>query len=351
MDLDTLIITSFCEIDDMVNTLLAQLPKARLRQRGPQPTLHDSEVLCMEVIGAYLGLECDSAIYHYFRRHYAHFFPALPKLHDSEVLCMEVIGAYLGLECDSAIYHYFRRHYAHFFPALPKLHRTTFTRQATNLCHLKERLWQHWLGTTPQRRDFGLNFGLIDSLPLPVCRFARATFCHRFRYEDSQQLRATYGYDHVARQTFWGLRLHLHVAWPGLITGLTVAPAHQADVTVAPQLLHGQAGITLGDRNYCSPQLQEHLCQSAPNLKLLTPYKNKKRDPAPTASRLLCHFRYRIETVFSQLCGRLRCRQVGARDVWHLVNRLLRVVLCHTLCFKLNVQCGNPPLQLAKLLQ
>lgn len=306
MDLDTLIITAFCEMDDAVNTLITRLPTGRLRQRGSQP-----------------------------------------KLGDSEVLCMEVIGAYLGLECDGAIYAYFRQHYAHFFPALPKLHRTTFTRQATNLCHLKEHLWQYWLETTPQRHDLGL----IDSLPLPVCRFARATFCHRFRYEDIHQLRATYGYDHVARQTFWGFRLHLHVAWPGLITRLALAPAHHSDTAVAPQLLQGQAGLTLGDRNYHAPQLQAHLAHSEPDLKLLTPHKNKKYDPTPTRSRQLSHFRYRIETVFSQLCTRFRCRQVWARDGWHLVNRLLRIVLCHTLCFKLNVQFGNPPLQLAKLVQ
>ena len=66
MDVDDLIITTFCEMDDAVNTLIARLPQARLRQHGPQPTLRDSEVLCMEVIGAYLGLECDSAIYHLF---------------------------------------------------------------------------------------------------------------------------------------------------------------------------------------------------------------------------------------------------------------------------------------------
>ncbi len=60
--------------------------------------------------------------------------------------------------------------------------------------------------------------------------------------QDTQGVRATYGYDHVARQTFWGLRLHLHVAWPGLITRLTLAPAHAADVAVAPQMLHGQEG-------------------------------------------------------------------------------------------------------------
>jgi IS5 family transposase len=191
--------------------------------------------------------------------------------------------------------------------------------------------------------------GLIDSLPLPVCRFARANFCRRFRYEDAQKVRASYGYDHVARQTFWGLRLHLHVAWPGLITRLTLAPAHEADAAVTPQMLHGQEGIVIGDRNYHSPQMQEQLRQDEPDLKLLTPFKNKKRDPDPKRSALLSHWRYRIETVNSQLCARFRLKQVWARDLWHLVNRLLRIVLCHTLCFRLNVQFGNSPLQLAKL--
>lgn len=307
MNLDDLIIAAFCEIDDAMNACLQELPKARLRERGSMPTVCDSEVLCMEVVGAYLGLEQDQAIYEHFVRHYSHFFPTLPQVH-----------------------------------------RTTFTRQATNLSHFKARLWQHWLADTPHRRDFGL----MDSLPLPVCRFARATFCRRFRYEDTQDtqgVRATYGYDHVARQTFWGLRLHLHVAWPGLITRLTLAPAHAADVAVAPQMLHGQEGIVIGDRNYHSPQLQQQLRQEEPALELLTPYKNKKRDPQPRRSALLSHFRYRIETVNSQLCARFRLKQVWARDLWHLLNRLLRIVLCHTLCFRLNVQFGNSPLQLALL--
>jgi hypothetical protein len=52
-----------------------------LRERGPDPTLADSEVLTMEVVGEYLGLIQDSAQFAYFRRHYAHFFPALARLH------------------------------------------------------------------------------------------------------------------------------------------------------------------------------------------------------------------------------------------------------------------------------
>lgn len=304
MNLDDLIIAVFCQTDDAMNACMKQFPKARLRQRGSRPALHDSEVLCMEIIGAYLGLEQDQALYDYFSRHYAHFFPALRGLH-----------------------------------------RTTFTRQAANLSHLKEKLWQHWLYDTPHQSDLGL----IDSLPLPVCRFARATFCRRFRYEDTFQLRASYGHDHVARQTFWGFRLHLHVAWPGLITRLTLAPANESDVSVAPQMLQAQEGIVIGDRNYHSPALQEQLAEQSPALKLLAPFKNKKRDPAPKTSRLLSHWRYRIETINSQLCQRFALKQVWARDVWHLLNRLLRIVLCHTLCFRLNIQFGNSPLQLAKL--
>jgi hypothetical protein len=111
---------------------------------------------------------------------------------------------------------------------------------------------------------------LIDSLPLPVCRFARATFCRRFRYEDAQNLRASYGYDHAARQTFWGFRLHLHVAWPGLITRLTLAPAHESDVGVAPQMLQGQEGIVIGARNYHSPAtITRPPCKSNSKNKLL----------------------------------------------------------------------------------
>ena len=304
MNLDELIITTFCEIDDGMKELLPRLPQARLRARGPQP-----------------------------------------KLHDSEVLTIEVVGAYLGLSQDKAIFDYFSRHYRHFFPVLPLVHRTTFTRQAANLWKLKERLWQQLLDNAlPQSR---LSF--LDSAPLPVCHGARSTFCRRFRYADVTQLQATYGHDHATNQTFWGFRLHLHVAWPGFITRFVLAPANVQELKVAPQLLAGKGGLVLGDRNYWSPPLQEQLNQVAPQLKLLAPYKKKALDPNPRQSRHITHWRYRIECVLAQWAQRLSLQQVWARDVWHLSNRLLRAVLCHTLCCRLNVQAGQPALQLAPL--
>ena len=124
MDLDSLIITVFCQLDDAFNTCLAG---HRLRQRGPQPVLSDSEVLTMEVVGEYLGLDQDQHLFDYFRRHFAHFFPALARLH-----------------------------------------RTTFVRQAANLWQVKARLWQQVMRTL----TFNAELSLIDSFPrscLPLC--------------------------------------------------------------------------------------------------------------------------------------------------------------------------------------
>ena len=64
---------------------------------------------------------------------------------------------------------------------------------------------------------------------------------------------------------------------------------------------------------------------------------------------MLGRVRYRIDTVFGQLTDRCGAKRVWARDLWHLRNRLLRMVLMHTLCVLFNVQDQAPPLQLDRL--
>ena len=93
MDLNTFIIAVFCFIDDRIAEL------GPLRARGPAP-----------------------------------------RLCDSEVITIEVVGEFLGLDEDTELFAYFRRHYAHLFPNLLRVHRTTFTRQAANLWKAKEHL-------------------------------------------------------------------------------------------------------------------------------------------------------------------------------------------------------------------
>jgi hypothetical protein len=176
---------------------------------------------------------------------------------------------------------------------------------------------------------------------LPAC-LARAYRCKRFRGE------AAFGKDTLLKQTFYGFRVHVRVAWPGVITRLSLAPANAHELHLLPELVELTLGIVVGDRNYHSPKTKVEL--AGMGVELIAPYSSKKRDPASRRSALLSRFRYRIDTVFSQLTGRYSIKRVRAKDLQHLASRLLRKVLSHTVAFLLNHRSGNPPLQLAKLL-
>jgi hypothetical protein len=261
-----------------------------------------------------------------------------PKLSDSEVLTIEIVGEFLGLDTDKGIYLFFQRHYAEWFPALSEVHRTTFARQAANLWKVKEHLWQELLALTPHDPTFAL----VDSMPLPACLFARAYRCKRFKGE------AAFGKDTLLKQTFYGFRVHARVSWPGVITRISVAPANAHELSVVPELAEFSSGLLVGDRNYHSPKTKEQL--ESMGIELLAPYSSKKRDPNPKRSAFLSRLRYRIDTVFSQLTERYSVKRVWARDKWHLASRLLRKVLSHTVAFLFNHRMGNTPLQLSKLL-
>src|SRR5690348_4567851 len=273
MDLETFLVAVYCLIDDALRTMLHG---ARLRQRGPTP-----------------------------------------RLADSEVLTMEIAGEFLGVETDAGLYRYFRRHHRALFPALHTVHRTTFLRQAANLWAVKRALWQQLLPHL--RGDPALS--IVDSVPVPICRFARAKQCRLYPGL------ASYGRDPCLPGTFFGLRAHLRVTWPGIIAGLELAPANRADVALAPELLTDTQGWALGDRAYWSPALRERL--QAQGLQLLAPFQTRRYEKRPWP-RWLVHTRRRIEVVLAQLVERYRAKRTWARDLWHLVSRWLRKVLSHT---------------------
>jgi len=213
-----------------------------------------------------------------------------------------------------------------------EVHPTTFLRQAANLWPWKERLWRHLLGKPPH--DPSLN--IMDSFPIPVCQFARAYRCRRFRGE------AAYGYDGLVRHTFYDFRCPGRLSWPGVITEICLAPGNVHELAALPELVAGSRGTVVGDRNYWSPHLAQEL--EGRGVSLLAPFRQASRDPQPKRSRLLSRWRYRIDTVFGPRVERYHAKRVWARD-----SRLLRKVLSHTVVVLLNIAKGNPPLQLERL--
>jgi hypothetical protein len=218
-----------------------------------------------------------------------------------------------------------------------QIHRTTFARQAANLWKIKERLQTFLQRMTRADRQLSI----IDSFPVPVCRFARAGRCKRLAGI------AAFGYDELARQTFYGLRGHVRIAWPGVIMRAELAPANTSDVHMAPHVLERAKGVSLADRNYWSPRLFERL--RSRGLRLLAPFKMKTHETSPWPITLT-QKRRRIETVIGQLTERFHAKKVWARDRWHVYSRWIRKITSHTMAVLLCREQGLPPLRFAELI-
>jgi hypothetical protein len=266
-----------------------------------------------------------------------------PRLHDSEVLTMELAGEFLGIDTDRGVYRFFRRYHLREFPALARLHRTNFVRQAANLWRVAQLLHQRLLAGLPLRDGVaGEALWLVDSFPLHVCKFARAKGSKLFKGH------AAFGHDHLVRNTFFGFRVHVRCSDRGPVAQVELTPADVSDPAAAAALVPPGGGVGIGDRNYWGPDRQADLARDG--FLLLAPYKNKSKDPDPERSRLLTRLRRTIETVIGQLAERFHCKRTWARDLWHLCHRLGRKVLSHTAALVLNLRAGNPPSQLELLI-
>ena len=116
---------------------------------------------------------------------------------------------------------------------------------------------------------------------MPVCRFARAYRCRRLAPPE-----AAFGYDAMKKQTFYGLRGHVAVTWPGVtwpgvIHTAELASANTHDLEMAPHVLYGARGWALADSNYWSPGLFDRLEEDG--LTLLAPSKSQKGSPKKKA--------------------------------------------------------------------
>ena len=74
MLLEDFIITVYCLVDETLKHLLGS---QKLRHRGFKPRLSDSEVITMEVIAEFLGIDTDKGAWEYFFQHWLDWFPAL----------------------------------------------------------------------------------------------------------------------------------------------------------------------------------------------------------------------------------------------------------------------------------
>ncbi|MBD2527795.1 IS982 family transposase [Nostoc sp. FACHB-133] len=253
-----------------------------------------------------------------------------PSLSASEVMTMEIVAEYLGIDAEKDIWKYFHRHWLGWFPALKS--RSAFIRQAANFWQYKQLVQQK---LAAKLGAFECEIHLIDGLPMPLCSFNRAPRCRSFRAE------ADYGFCAAKKQTYYGFHGHLIVSVTGVISGFTLTRANGSEREALWDLVSRIRGELIGDKGYLSQFLAEELAQVG--IILRTPLRsNMSQSSNQACIHLQQRFRRLIETVIGQLVERFNIEKIRARDMWHLTSRINRKILAHTLCFWLNRHNCDP---------
>ena len=290
MNREDFIINVFCMVSDWM-----QHHNVRVRQRGTKPSLGDDEVITMEIVGEFLGMDTDKGIHAYFKCHWSHFFPTIGD-------------------------------------------RSAFVRQSANLLHVKSALYRD---LARKLGAFGDRLHIVDGFPIPVCTFGRAGFSRVFKGD------AAYGYCATKKAVYYGFKGHLCIDSAGAITGVSVTAANVDEREAALDFADCIQGTLLGDKGYIGKKAEflEY------GIHLETPVRSNMKDTRSAREiKVMGDIRRRVETVISQLAERLHIERVRTRDLWHFISRTGRKILAHTVGVFLNWHQGRPHLDFARLL-
>ena len=248
------------------------------------------------------------------------------KMSDSEIITLSICGELAGIDSENAWYSFVKRNYRHLFPRLCS--RTRFNRTRRALLQVTELLRQKLTHSFPIPTS---RYFVIDSFPLPVCKFGRARYCRSFRVDG-----ANYGKCSSKKETYFGFKVHALITIEGYITAFEITPASVDDREGLRDFAENHLCLTvLGDKGYTGEQLWEDMQEKGICLMSLKPSNHKNNWPKEVR-QVIFRFRRRIETVFSQLSEQLNAEKVLAKSFRGLCTRLQNKILGHNLCMAFN---------------
>jgi hypothetical protein len=148
---------------------------------------------------------------------------------------------------------------------------------------------------------------LIDSMPVPVCRRARARRCKKVRGADFC------GYCAAKREKFFGWRLHLLCTIAGVPVAFDLVPGRLHDLTPIHELTYGlpDGATVYGDKGYNAAGDEATILAEA-GVRLV-PIRKANMRPNTWADKLaLRDYRKRIEALYSQ-CEAMGVQRLRAR--------------------------------------
>lgn len=218
---------------------------------------------------------------------YGHTDHVLAQASDAEVLTVAVVAAL-----------YFHNHHER---AVVMMNRLGYLSGRLSVSRFNRRLhqlsdWLNGLGEIIGQLLRGGQLYLIDSLPVPVCKWVRGRACGKVRG------RLFYGKCGAKGENFFGWRLHLVFTPDGFPVAFDLLPARCHDLTPIYQLLTDlpNGARVLGDKGYNSKA--DQACLLAEWGIHLIARRRSNMHPLPWPDDFdLRRYRLRIESFNSQL--------------------------------------------------
>jgi len=277
---EDIFITWYVLVDDIYQAIRRRT--GRLRQRGPEPSFSDSEVITIALI-------------------------AETFFHGNEELCLAFI----------------RQYHHDLFPCL--LEDSRFNRRRRALLGVIEAIRCELVAILIPPED---RVRLVDSAPIPLCTYTRGHEC-------ATVAGAQYCGVMVSRRAkLFGMRLYLTTTLEQVVDRWMLAPASHWDGKMTPALLEDTHDLwVLGDNAFHDP-VSIHWLKKQRNITLVAIQRRDAKERWPKElRRFLNRLRRRIESALSVLCTVFHLENPGSRSFSGLLTRIATRLLAYNLSF------------------
>jgi len=251
-----------------------------------------------------------------------------PKFSDAEVISLSLLSEAMMFDSENYLFKCLQKERQGTFAHL--IERSRYNRRRKQLNGLTEKVRRVLVNQMAE----GETVFLIDSMPIEICKFARAK---RLRICQADfETAPSFGGCVSMLKTYFGYKLHAITTCQGIITHFELTKANVADIHFLKHIKHYYPGcLLLGDRAYLSNPLQQELFEEF-RILINTPLRRNQKNYT-TQPAVFRRTRKRIETVFSQLHDQFRIDRNYAKSFTGFKTRLLAKITALTVSQFINI--------------
>lgn len=262
-----------------------------------------------------------------------------PKFSDAAVIALSLLSDALMFDSENYLFRYLSNHRHPVFTKL--IERSRYNRRRRQLHPLIEKVRMNLVRELAE----GETVFLLDSMPIEICKFARARRLRICKHD--YETAPSFAYSASQMKSYYGYKLHTVMTCNGVITHFALTKAHIADIHYLQQIKKFYSGcLFIADRAYLNNPLQQELFNEY-RLLVNTPMRRNQRNyrSQPAAFK---RTRRRIETAFSQLNDQFDIQKNYAKSFAGFATRILSKITSMTISQFVNMLDGQYPINQIK---